>query len=66
MNSKASKSHDAPATLVTGRHPGSLLKELDLDKEDVLTLLELARRLKRAKAEGSERQQLAGKNIALI
>ncbi|MCV7227568.1 ornithine carbamoyltransferase [Mycolicibacterium komossense] len=48
------------------RHPGSLLKELDLDKTQVLALLELARNLKRAKAEGTEIAELAGKNIALI
>jgi ornithine carbamoyltransferase len=48
------------------RHPGSLLKELDLDKTHVLALLQLARDLKRAKAEGHEIPRLAGKNIALI
>jgi len=52
--------------MTTQRHPGSLLKELDLDKEDVLALLELARTLKSAKAQGTEVQQLVGKNIALI
>jgi ornithine carbamoyltransferase len=52
--------------MTTQRHPGSLLKELDLDKKDVLALLELARTLKRAKVQGTEVQQLVGKNIALI
>jgi ornithine carbamoyltransferase len=47
-------------------HPGSLLKELDLDKKDVLALLDLARELKQAKAQGTEARQLVGKNIALI
>jgi ornithine carbamoyltransferase len=50
----------------TARHPGSLLKELDLDKKEVLALLDLARDLKHAKAQGGERQHLAGRNIALI
>ena len=45
---------------------GSLLKELDLDKKEILALLDLARELKRAKAEGTERPQLIGRNIALI
>jgi ornithine carbamoyltransferase len=52
--------------MTTQRHPGSLLKELDLDKKDVLALLELARALKKAKTQGTEVRQLVGKNIALI
>ena len=48
------------------RHPGSLLKELDLDKKEVLALLDLARELKQAKASGADRQRLVGRNIALI
>jgi len=48
------------------RHPGSLLKELDLDKKQFLSLVELAAELKRAKAEGTERKRLTGKNFALI
>jgi ornithine carbamoyltransferase len=48
------------------RHPGSLLKELDLDKTEVLALLDLARDLKQAKASSTERQRLVGRNIALI
>jgi ornithine carbamoyltransferase len=52
--------------MTSARHPGSLLKELDLDKKEVLGLLDLGRELKRAKAEGTERQQLVGRNIALI
>jgi ornithine carbamoyltransferase len=48
------------------RHSGSLLKELDLQKTEVLALLDLARDLKRAKATGTEHHQLAGRNIALI
>jgi ornithine carbamoyltransferase len=52
--------------MTTQRHPGSLLKELDLEKKDVLDLLDLARALKTAKAQGTEVQKLVGKNIALI
>lgn len=48
------------------RHPGSLLKELDLDKKEVLALLDLASALKHAKAGSTGRQQLVGSNIALI
>lgn len=48
------------------RHPGSLLKELDLDKKQFLGLLELAAELKLAKDDGLETQRLTGKNIALI
>jgi ornithine carbamoyltransferase len=48
------------------RHPGSLLRELDLDKAQFLALVSRAAELKRAKAEGAERPRLAGRNIALI
>jgi ornithine carbamoyltransferase len=48
------------------RHHGSLLKELDLDKDRFLALIERAVVLKRAKAEGTERPGLRGKNLALI
>ena len=48
------------------RHPGSLLKELDLDKAQFLALVTRAAELKRAKAEGAERLGLTGRNIALI
>jgi ornithine carbamoyltransferase len=50
----------------THRHPGSLLKTLDLDKKQFLALLQQARALKAAKADGKESQLLRGKNIALI
>jgi ornithine carbamoyltransferase len=53
-------------TTTTTRHPGSLLRELDLDKKEFLAYLDLAADLKRAKAEGTERPRLSGKNIALI
>ena len=52
--------------MTSTRASGSLLKELDLNKKEVLALLDLARDLKRAKAAGTERPQLVGRNIALI
>ena len=48
------------------RHPGSLLKELDLTKEEFLALVSQARGLKRAKASQTEHPLLTGKNIALV
>ena len=48
------------------RHPGSLLKETDLDRKDFLALLDLAMELKRARRDGTEEQELARKDIALI
>ncbi len=48
------------------RHAGSLLKELDLDKKEVLALIDLARDLKAAKAATTEQPRLVGRNIALI
>jgi len=50
----------------TTRHPGSLLKELDLDKARFLALTTLAAELKQAKAGGTEKPRLTGRNIALI
>jgi ornithine carbamoyltransferase len=50
----------------SSRHPGSLLKELDLTKDEFLALIDLAAELKRDKAAGRNRQRLAGKNIALV
>ncbi len=52
--------------MTAGRHPGSLLKVLDLDKKQFLAYLVLAADLKQAKAAGVERPGLTGKNIALI
>ncbi len=54
------------ATLTSHRHPGSLLKELDLTKVEFLAFLATAARLKRAKHGGSETQMLTGRNFALI
>lgn len=51
---------------MTAPHPGSLLKELDLDKKGYLDLVALAAELKHAKAAGRETQRLIGKNIALV
>ncbi len=48
------------------RHPGSLLAETDLDCKQFLQLVLLASELKAAKKSHDERQQLSGKNIALI
>ncbi len=50
----------------TNRHPGSLLKTLDLAKTKFLALTALAAELKVAKANGTERPRLTGKNLALI
>jgi ornithine carbamoyltransferase len=54
------------ALLATTRHPGSLLKELDLSKAQFEELLDSARGLKADKAAGHERRRLVGKNVALI
>ena len=53
-----------PAT--TARHPGSLLKELDLDKAQFLALVTRAARLKQDKADGTQHRRLTGRNIALV
>ncbi|MDD2804642.1 MAG: ornithine carbamoyltransferase [Elusimicrobiales bacterium] len=42
------------------------LKELDFSKQELVFLLKLSKDLKAAKYAGTERQKLAGKNIALI
>jgi len=52
--------------VATIRHPGSLLKELDLDKARFLALTALAAELKRATAGGTEQPRLTGRNVALI
>jgi len=51
---------------IASRRPGSLLKELDLDKGQFLDLVERATDLKRAKYNGTEQRLLTGKNIALV
>jgi ornithine carbamoyltransferase len=50
----------------TARHPGSLTKELDLDRAAFLDLVDLAGQLKQEKGRGEERARLAGRNIALV
>ena len=47
-------------------HGRSFLKLLDLTPQEIQYLLDLARDLKRAKREGTERPTMTGKNIALI
>ena len=46
--------------------PGSLLQDLDLDKQQFLDLLTLAARLKRDKQHGDEIPRLRGRNIVLV
>jgi ornithine carbamoyltransferase len=48
------------------RHPGSLLKDLDLDKAQFLDLLAMATELKHAKRDGTEVPALLGKHFALV
>jgi ornithine carbamoyltransferase len=54
------------ALLTASRHPGSLLKELDLTKAQFEDLLDSAGRLKAATAAGTELPLLIGKNVVLI
>lgn len=49
-----------------GVHPGSLLKELDLDRKQFLGLVDLAAELKQDKRDGREQRRLTGRNIALV
>ncbi|MBF6558051.1 MAG: ornithine carbamoyltransferase [Acidimicrobiales bacterium] len=44
----------------------SLLKEVDLTKQEFLSIVDLAERLRTEKRSGTERQRLLGRNIALI
>lgn len=53
-------------TTAATRHPGSLLKEVDLDKSGFLALINEAEQLKTARAEGTEVPRLSGRNIALV
>jgi ornithine carbamoyltransferase len=53
-------------TAVLSHQAGSLLKELDLTKEEFLAYVRLAASLKAKRAAGEEQQQLVGKNIALV
>ena len=49
-----------------GLHGRSLLKEIDLTRQDFLHLVDLADQLRRAKQLGLREHRLAGRNIALI
>ncbi|MEY9857775.1 ornithine carbamoyltransferase [Catenulispora sp. GAS73] len=51
---------------MTTRHPGSLLKELDLSKARFLALIAHAAQLKQARAAGTEHPRLTGRTIALV
>ncbi len=53
----------APAT---GLHGRSLLKEVDLTREEFVSLIDLAAALRLEKRTGTERQRMVGRNIALI
>ncbi len=44
----------------------SLLKEADLTKQEFLSIVDLAERLRTEKRSGAERQRMLGRNIALI
>jgi len=48
------------------RTPGSLLKELDLDKKEFLDYLRLAGELKAERRAGTERQRLTGRHVVLV
>jgi ornithine carbamoyltransferase len=47
-------------------HGRSLLKEIDLTKGEFLYLVDLAAQLRTEKRDGTERQRMVGRNIALI
>ncbi|HUB71266.1 MAG TPA: ornithine carbamoyltransferase [Acidimicrobiales bacterium] len=51
---------------VSSLHGRNLLKEVDLTKEEFLSLLDLAAVLRHEKRTGTEQQRMAGRNIALI
>src|SRR5579863_9507020 len=47
-------------------HGRSLLKEADFTKDEFLSIVDLAGQLREEKRAGTERQRMAGLNIALI
>jgi ornithine carbamoyltransferase len=51
---------------VSSLHGRSLLKEVDLTREEFLSLIDLAAALRLEKRSGTERQRMVGRNIALI
>jgi len=56
----------AQAPAVHPLHGRSLLKEIDLTKDEFLSLIDLAVALRDEKRSGTERQRMVGRNIALI
>lgn len=52
--------------MISARHPGSLLKEIDLTKDQFLGLVARAAELKAAHRAGTATPRLRGRNIALI
>jgi ornithine carbamoyltransferase len=52
--------------MTSSRHPGSLLKEIDLDSTQFLALVTAAAQLKRARSSHTGTPRLVGKNIACI
>lgn len=52
--------------MIPGLNQRSFLKLLDFSKEEIQALLDLSLELKNLKKEGTEKQYLRGKNIALI
>jgi ornithine carbamoyltransferase len=51
---------------VPSLHGRSLLKEIDLTREEFLSLIDLAAALRLEKRSGSERRRMVGRNVALI
>ncbi len=70
MTALVPPTHPAPEpadrATATTRHPGSLIKVLDLDRSAFLALVARAAELKRDRVAGVERPTLAGRNLALI
>jgi ornithine carbamoyltransferase len=52
--------------MVMDLHGRSLLKEVDFTKDEFLSIVDLAERLRREKRSGAERQRMTGLNLALI
>jgi ornithine carbamoyltransferase len=55
-----------PQATIASLHGRSLLKEVDLTKEEFVSLIDLAAALRLEKRSGTERQRMVGRNIALI
>jgi ornithine carbamoyltransferase len=55
-----------PQVAVTSLHGRSLLKEVDFTAQEFLSLIDLAAALRLEKRNGTERQRMVGRNIALI